>query len=189
MRVMLGTLTGLGLLAMLSTAVACRGDDDAADVLDDEDASAARPICTRDGACEESVELEVAQHLEGDLLYGELPPAGGPHDPCWGDFGVHDEAFTPESWVHNIEHGAVVFLHDCPDGCADDRAALEAFVEQRSWAILTGYDGLDARFAALAWGYRLMTDELDLDAFAAFYDAHADQAPESVPSGKPAGCP
>jgi len=176
-------VTRLCLLAMLSTCVACAGDDDAGD------AGPNVPICTREGSCEERVELAVAQHIEGDLDYGELPPAGGPHNPCWGDFGVHDEAFAPENWVHNLEHGGVVFLYECPDGCSDEQAALEDFVDAHAWAILTGFDGLGTRFAALAWGYRLMTDELDLDAFAAFYDAHADQAPESVPSGKPPGCP
>ena len=181
MRPMPVIVTRLCVLATLSTAIACAGDE--------RDAGTAEPVCLGDGSCEEVVKLEVAQHREGDIDYGDLPPAGGPHNPCWGDFGVHDEAFAEENWVHNLEHGAVVFLHDCPDGCADEQAALEGFVAGHHWAILTSYDGLDSRFAALAWGYRLMTDELDLDAFAAFYDAHADRAPESVPSGKPAGCP
>jgi hypothetical protein len=146
-------------------------------------------ICTRDGACEQEVELAAAQHIEGDIDYGELPPAGGPHNGCWGNFGVHDEPFAPENWVHNLEHGAVVFLHDCPLGCDAELAELEGLAAGRTWAIVTAYPGLDIRFAVVAWGYRLMSDDLDLDAFAAFYDAHADQAPESVTSGKPAGCP
>lgn len=146
-------------------------------------------ICTAGGACEEVVELAPAQHVEGDIDYGALPPAGGPHNGCWGDFGVHDEPFAPENWVHNLEHGAVVLLHDCPDGCDAELTALEGFVAERSWAILTAYADMETRFAVVAWGYRLMSDELDLDAFADFYDAHADQAPESVPSGKPGGCP
>jgi hypothetical protein len=145
-------------------------------------------ICTSDGACEEVVQLEPAQHIEGDIEYGELPPAGGPHNPCWDDYGVHDELLPPENWVHNLEHGGVVYLYDCPDGCDAEVSMLEDFVGERPRAILTRFDGLTTRFAVVAWGYRLMTDELDLDAFRAFYDAHADRAPESVSSGKPAGC-
>ena len=146
-------------------------------------------ICTSDGVCEQEVELAPAQHVEGDIDYGDLPPAGGPHNPCWGDYGIHDDAFAPENWVHNLEHGAVVVLYDCPDGCSDELTQLEGFVDERSWGILAAYEDMDTRFALVAWGYRLMTDELDLEAFAAFYDAHANQAPESVSSGKPSGCP
>jgi hypothetical protein len=102
---------------------------------------------------------------------------------------VHDAPLAPERFVHNLEHGAVVLLYACPDGCAEELEALEGFVEERPWAILTEYGSMPTRFAILAWGYRLMSDELDLAAFGAFYDAHADRAPESVPSGKPAGCP
>ena len=146
-------------------------------------------ICTSDGACEEMVALDPAQHVDGDIDYGELPPAGGPHNPCWDDYGIHDELLPPENWVHNLEHGAVVLLYECPEGCDAELSMLEAFVSERSWALLTRFEGLTTRFAVVAWGYLLMTDELDLDGFEAFYDALAYHAPESVPSGKPAGCP
>lgn len=179
--------------ALLATLAACGDDDDggspARDRGGDATTDGGRGICTADGDCEEALEVGAALHQEGTIDYPDSPPAGGMHNPCWGDFGVHDDELPAENWVHNLEHGAVVFLHDCPDGCADELADLAALVEPRPFALLTPYPGLPTRFAVVAWGYRLQTDNLDLDAFEAFYDRHHDQAGESSSSGAPSGCP
>lgn len=129
-----------------------------------------------------------AYHVEGGVTYASVPPAGGPHDPCWAAFGVHAEPVPDERWVHDLEHGAVVLLHDC-DACDDDVAALDAFTAARPWALSTPYPGLGAPFALLAWELRATLGCWD-EAFAEdFYDANHDRAPESVPSGPPASCP
>jgi hypothetical protein len=146
-------------------------------------------VCTVDGACEQRVEVGPPSHVQGDINYTDPPPAGGSHNPCWGDYGVHEEALPAENWVHNLEHGAVVYLYDCPEGCADDVATLSELVEDRPFALLTAYGALSTRFAVVSWGYRLESEELDPAAFAAFYDAHADHGLESITSGAPSGCP
>lgn len=147
------------------------------------------PICASDGACEHSVKVGEPQHFEGDINYTDKPPAGGPHNPCWASYGVHEDPVRPENWVHNLEHGAVVYLYNCPDGCADDIAALSDFVRDgRPRALLTPYADMEHRFAVVSWGERLETDELDLDAFAKFYAEHHDHGLESISSGPPSGC-
>jgi hypothetical protein len=146
-------------------------------------------ICTADGACEQSVAVGAPQHLQGTIDYPDPPPAGGQHNPCWGDFGVHDEELPAENWVHNLEHGAVVYLHDCPGGCDAELEQLSELVRERPFALLTPFPGLPTRFAVVAWGYRLESDELDLPAFEAFYEAHHDRGLESSTSGAPSGCP
>ena len=146
-------------------------------------------ICASDGACEESVTVGEPQHFSGDINYADKPPAGGPHNACWATYGVHDEPVRAENWVHNLEHGAVVYLYNCPDGCADDIADLSAFVKDgRPLALLTSYPDMTHRFAVVAWGERLQTDVLDLDAFAAFYAQHHDHGLESIASNPPSGC-
>jgi hypothetical protein len=135
------------------------------------------------------VKVGEPQHFEGNINYADKPPAGGPHNPCWASYGVHDDPVPAESWVHNLEHGAVVYLYNCPDGCDDDIAALSEFVRDgRPRALLTPYADMEHRFAVVSWGERLQTDVLDLDAFAKFYAEHQDHGLESISSGPPGGC-
>jgi hypothetical protein len=154
------------------------------------DAAEPEVLCTEcDGKCEETIEVVTMMHVSGGVQYEDVPPVGGLHDPCWGDYGVYDApALPPERWVHNLEHGAIVFLYRCPDGCDDDVAALTQLAEGLERTIVTPYADMQPGFAAVAWGHRLVSSCLDLDALQAFYDAHFDQAPESITTGAPDGC-
>lgn len=143
-----------------------------------------------DGGCvEESVVYATRRHIPGALEYRDLPPAGGDHDACWGTWGVQAVPLAERHWVHNMEHGGVVFLYNCPEGCPSALGQLEAWVSSLgNRAILTEYPELGSQFAAVSWGYRLMLDCFDPDALRDFYDRHVNQGPESVASGPPSGC-
>lgn len=146
-------------------------------------------LCTSCGACVESQTLEPgAAHVAGGIDYADLPPLGGSHDPCWTRFGIYESEVPDERWVHNLEHGAVVFLYNCPDGCADEIAALEFVASPRPFALVMPYAALPGRFAAVAWGHRLVSECYDEEAFQAFYEAHVNHAPESSTSPPPGGC-
>ena len=150
------------------------------------------PVCAPCGPCEEAVPVGPGTHTTSPVPYADPPPAGGPHDPCWATWGVHTVAVAPEHWVHNLEHGGVVVLTSYADGGASTAATLEdlrAFVRSTPMTLLTPDATLGARFAVIAWGYRLVADCLDRDTVAAFYRAHVSDAPESVSAGPPAGCP
>src|SRR5262244_1701882 len=43
--------------------------------------------------------------------YIHNPPIGGPHYWVWANWGIHEEIVPRGYWVHNLEHGAVVFLY------------------------------------------------------------------------------
>jgi hypothetical protein len=165
-----------------------RGGDAASS--SDDDAGADGRVCAAcDGACEEAVTVASAIHVTGTVAYDDPPPAGGPHDGCWGDYAVYDNPPLPvERWVHNLEHGAVVFVYHCPDGCDAEVAALTALAAGLDRTIVTPYFDMPEGFAAVSWGHRLVSSCLDIDAMQAFYDAHFDQALESVSSGAPSGC-
>lgn len=168
------------------------GEDDAghadASTIDASQLDASTRVCSACGACEEEVQLNAAQHVTGTILYLDLPPAGGPHNPCWAAFKAHDTPVPAERWVHNLEHGGVVFLYNCPEGCDTEVEQLQTLVDGTPQALLTEYEGLPARFAVVAWGHRLVSDCFDAEAFLAFYRGHVDQAPESITAGPPTGC-
>lgn len=137
------------------------------------------------------------------------PPSSGEHYPTWAAFKAYAEPLPRGFWIHDLEHGAVVVAYNCPNGCASDVAALEAFfasrpvnptctppVERRY--VLTPDPKLDARFAVIAWGVALKGDCLDPAALEAFYAAHYAHAPEdecfdgvdvlAANGGLPPGC-
>lgn len=145
-------------------------------------------LCTRCGGCEETVKVSSMLHKPEPIEYTDLPPAGGDHAVCWTKFGVHKDEAPDERWVHNLEHGAVVFLHNCPDGCASELSRLGALINGRTFALVMPYAALRTRFAAVAWGKRLLSECFDEAAFVQFYEDNADKAVESSAAGPPSGC-
>jgi hypothetical protein len=143
-----------------------------------------------DSTCElDTTPVEHANHVEGEVSYEQMPPSGGDHNPCWAEWGVHTEAVDPENWVHNLEHGGVVFLYNCPEGCdAELELLTEQVTELDTMVLLTPFSDMDTRFAVIAWEHRLLMGCLDLDRISEFYTEHVDQAPESVASMPPSDC-
>lgn len=129
-----------------------------------------------------------AAHINGPLDYPDKPPVGGNHNPCWARWGVHERELAAERWVHNLEHGGVVFLFRCETGCATEALALASIVEQNPQAILTPYAALPTRFAAVSWGVRLTSDCFDQARFQRFYDEHVGNGLEQVSSNPPSSC-
>jgi hypothetical protein len=145
-------------------------------------------LCTSCGACAENIRVSSASHRSEPIDYPDVPPVGGDHNGCWTTFGVHTKEVADEHWVHNLEHGAVVFLYNCPDGCSAEQAKLEALVQGRPFALVLPYAALRTRFAAVAWENRLLSDCYDEAALRAFYTAHVDNALESSSSAPPSSC-
>lgn len=136
----------------------------------------------------EELAYQTAAHTTAPIDYQDVPPAGGPHHPCWSEWGVLPAPVPDDHFVHNLEHGGIVWLHSCED-CPEDVAALESLVEEKGiFALVTAYPEMDSRFSALSWGWRLTTGCLDLELFSSFYDEHVDQAPESIPVGPSGAC-
>jgi hypothetical protein len=122
------------------------------------------------------------------LTYTDPPPTGGTHSECWANFGVYAEELEDARWVHNLEHGGIVLLYRCPEGCPEEVAQLEKFVADHPRTILTPYAALPTRFAAVAWEYRLLNPCLDLPSIERFYADHFNRAREDIAGGPPALC-
>jgi hypothetical protein len=130
------------------------------------------------------------------ITYRDNPPASGNHYPVpspWGIFTV-----PRETWVHNLEHGGIVLLYNCPsacdtdagctDGCDADVQKLIAirggrkpdlFNEVR--VLITPDSLMPHKFAAIAWGWRWQGEAVDAAEINCFIDARYDKAPESIP--------
>jgi hypothetical protein len=120
------------------------------------------------------------------VSYASKPPSSGNHYGVWPVFRVYS---APVPWgflMHGLEHGAVVIVYNCPDGCANDVATAEALWKATSVKpgcglpplIVAPDPTLDVRFAAAAWGHTLRAPCFDVEAFASFIRDHVNQGPE-----------
>lgn len=143
------------------------------------------------------------------VSYGTNPPSSGNHYPIWAAYQSYTNDLPEGFWVHNLEHGAVVFSYNCPSGCASDIAAAQALIDAlpddaqcdpsagdaRVRMVMTPDPGLDVKFAASSWGWTLRADCFDPVTFGAFVQAHYAQGREAIcgqgenlSSGIPASC-
>src|SRR5438874_915571 len=61
------------------------------------------------------------------LTFKSDPPASGNHYSTWARSGVYTEPIEKGYWVHSLEHGYVVLLYNCPNGCPDTVQQLRQF--------------------------------------------------------------
>jgi hypothetical protein len=111
------------------------------------------------------------------------PPHSGKHFPVWSSWGEKIEPVERGYWVHNLEHGGIVFVYNCPSGCEAELDMLREVMDLRpDNKILMTPDPLlgGSRFAALAWTWVYAFDEPMTERLLCFIDQHYDHAPESV---------
>lgn len=122
--------------------------------------------------------------------YCTNPPSGGAHYPIWANFG---EITHPIPWpylVHNEEHGAILLLYNCPQGCDDIVDQLRQVVTRapadpicaagvKRFVIAPATD-IPSKVAAAAWGNTLTSDCVDAPTFDAFVAAHYGNGPEII---------
>ena len=121
------------------------------------------------GSCNgmtESVPSEPAIHVPiGTAVdWTTNPPVTGQHYPYWGAYDRTYVQLDRGYYLHDAEHGAIIFLYNCPAGCPDVVSALEGVVRNmptdpnctapiRQRALVTGDpllpDGVTV--AAVAW--------------------------------------
>ncbi len=135
--------------------------------------------------------LEVAQHVpEGTPLeYKNSPPSSGVHYPVTRPWGVYSEVVSPGYWVHNLEHGGVAILYNCPEACPDLvnqlNDAYKSFPNSKYGnvkLIITPYTKMDSKLAIVSWGWVDKMEQFDKDRMVNFYKAHVDHGPEDLPS-------
>lgn len=167
-------------------------DEAGVEVIEDDDDAG---VCVFSGE-REHLTLS-GQHVLEPLpasAYNSSPPSSGPHCEQWGKFAIFDEGapLSACNFVHNLEHGGVAILYNCPHGCPALVEELEELVRSHPHdpecfpprVLLTPYAQMDSLVAASAWGYTWTSDCFDAGARAsllAFVTDHLGsngQAPE-----------
>jgi hypothetical protein len=139
---------------------------------------------------------EAGQHFPpgSPIAWTMNPPATGKHYSVWAHWDRNYTEVLPRGyWMHNMEHGGVALLHNCPEGCPDDVAALASLTASlpvdakctapiRTRTLITADPELpaDVRIAAVAWNFSYTATCLDLPSLRAFIDEHYNHAPEST---------
>jgi hypothetical protein len=136
-------------------------------------------------------------HVPGgtQVTYKNQPPTSGPHyaqtdgaPVAWQYIGT----LQPELWVHNLEHGGIVLLYNCPSGCDDLVKQLTTYVNSivpadpkyGEYKIVMSPYGLGMgthRVAVLAWDRIEFLEGYNQAKITEFYEARVDQGPEPVP--------
>ena len=121
------------------------------------------------------------------------PPSSGNHYPIWAAYQTYDAPIPWGNLVHNLEHGAIDIVYNCPAGCADEVAQVQAWINAlppdptcgTNRIILAPDPTLDVRFAASAWTWTLRADCFDATAFTQFFNDHYGRGRELVCAGGP----
>ena len=144
-----------------------------------------------------SPELDAGIHVTecSHIDYSTNPPSSGQHYGVWAAYQTYDFPLPRGYWVHGLEHGAVVFTYNCPDGCPDEVAEVESIIDSLSvdprcvpydldrQVILTPDPLLDTRWAMSSWGHTLRADCIDAAAFTEFYESNFGNGPEDICGG------
>lgn len=138
------------------------------------------------------------------VTYEHNPPTSGCHyNLGYGDApiqtGVYDTPVADEYWVHNLEHGYVAVLYNCPTGCSDvvqklitwrkglppdpAAAAQQPGVVNYAKVIVLPWPTMPVKFAAVSWDYYQGWNSFDLNAIQDFYANHVGHSPEGSMTG------
>jgi len=128
--------------------------------------------------------------------YKFYPPTSGPHYVVAGSAPAPwqtIDTLVEGQFVHNLEHGGIAILYNCPSGsdCTSLKDSLTNYVRTLAPAeptyneikiVMTPYSrGMQKKVALLAWHYVEFLDSYDQSAITRFYENHVDQGPEQVP--------
>jgi hypothetical protein len=124
------------------------------------------------------------------------PPSSGPHYPVWAAYQAYTTPVPRPFYVHDEEHGAIVFLYNCADagdaGCAATAAGLQAAADAipddplctsagegiRVRTVITPDPLIDVPVAAAAWGWTYKAQCVDLPTLEAFANGRYAMGPE-----------
>lgn len=121
--------------------------------------------------------------------YQTVPPSSGSHYPVWPVAKAYSQPVLWGFLMHALEHGAIVVGYNCPTGCDDEVAAVQAWMsgltdpscgDELARVILAPDPTLDVRWAASAWTWTLRACAFDVATFQQFFTEHYDQGKELI---------
>ena len=174
-------------LAMLAVWVGCDANESQAPTADEDDPDCVRAQALEIAGCPELLGeshcSEGREHvpLLSTIDYQANPPHSGAHYPSATYWGLHESTVDRGTYVHNLEHGGIVFAYNCTD-CNDElRTFADLVAERPDMRILVTRDvDLPTRFAAISWTWSWTFESVDRDALMCFIDQHEGFAPENI---------
>jgi hypothetical protein len=140
---------------------------------------------------EELMEDEGRSHVVAGspLAFQKYPPTSGTHYETSMPWGVYEETQPEGYWVHNLEHGGVVLLYNCPEGCPELKEDLENFYNKapinrcsENRVIVMPYsESMTTPITILAWRRRLNLEQYDRKQIEKFYVRYEENGPENIP--------
>jgi hypothetical protein len=144
-----------------------------------------------------TVPLLPAVHVPigSSVTWNSNPPSSGPHYPIWAAYQTFTSPVPRGYYVHDLEHGAIVFLYNCGDGgcpdvvdeltaasnsIPDDPLCSAAGAGVRVRTVITPDPLLDVPVAAAAWGFTYKAQCADLPSLIQFAASHYGQGPETL---------
>ncbi len=141
--------------------------------------------------------------------YPICPPASGKHANSTGEGPIAprvygpDDGARPQGWIHNLEHGGMVILYQCPGpGCEDagQEALRDLFATFPAGPIcgtpagsvgpvIARFDEMSTPYAALIWGQILPLDTLDREAIVAFWAQQGERTNPEPQCARPTPTP
>ena len=138
-----------------------------------------------------------ANHIDPSTTwtYKSYPPTSGPHYAVPGSAPAPwqtIDTLVEGQFVHNLEHGGIAILYDCPSGndCTTLRNQLENYVKNLAplepkfnevKIVMTPYSrGMQKKVALVAWHYVEFLDGYDQAEITRFYENHVDNGPEPI---------
>ena len=107
--------------------------------------------------------------------YNSVPATSGWHyvQPLApARWGVHEEPLPDEVLVHNLKQGGIGIHYDCPDGCPELVAKLEAMADLADKILVAPYPGMESTIALTAWTFIEKLDGFDEGRITEFMSAH-----------------
>lgn len=125
------------------------------------------------------------------VTYMHTPPTSGCHyNLGYGDApiqtGVYNQSVPNEYWVHNLEHGYIVVLYNCPNGCTTEFNQLHDWYKALAAtpgvpyakALVLPYANMDVPFAVESWDWYDPMPVFSLSEVQKFYANHENNGPE-----------
>lgn len=125
------------------------------------------------------------------VTYLHNPPTSGCHyNLGYGDApiqsGVYNQSVPSEYWVHNLEHGYIVVLYNCPSGCSTEFNQLHDWDKSLAptpgfpyaKALVLPYTSMDVPFAVESWDWYDPMPVFSLSEVQKFYANHENNGPE-----------
>lgn len=144
-------------------------------------------VAAREAGCSdiERPEEQEAAHIEPGTAhepYSSNPPTSGPHYASPADAAFYTTALEPETVIHNLEHGQVVFWYR-PDASQELIDEVEAVVRQEALASLAvPWTGIEEpyNFVMTAWAAMRQCERVSQSVVDEFREEFQGRGPENV---------